>query len=140
MDNEKIERIRNDTLKAIKEIMEYNEEADHLFEVAYHEFGKVIDDCIIDAMELGRWNERKQMSSERTPTIELTNKLKELELRIRALETTKENEKVCEECGYPYYKEYDIENGHVFYRCETKTCAHFNIVRSRQISYGEINE
>jgi hypothetical protein len=61
------------------------------------------------------------MSSERTPTIELTNKLKELELRIRALETTKENEKVCEECGYPY-KEYDIENGRVFYRCENKTC------------------
>ena len=135
MDNEKIERIRNNTLKAIKEIMEYNEEADHLFEVAYHEFGKVIDDCIIDAMELDHWNERKQI-----PSTELTDKLKELELRIRALETTKENEKVCEECGYPYYKEYDIENMSVFYRCETKTCAHFNIVRSRQISYGEINE
>ena len=61
-------------------------------------------------------------------------------MRIRALETTKENEKVCEECGYPYYEEYDIENMSVFYRCENKTCAHFNIVRSRQISYGEMTQ
>ena len=121
MDNEKIERIRNNTLKAIKEIMEYNEEADHLFEVAYHEFRKVIDDCIIDAMELDHWNERKQI-----PSTELTNKLKELELRIRALETTKENEKVCEECGYPY-KEYDIDDGYVFYKCENKNCEDFMI-------------
>ena len=127
MDNEKIERIRNNTLKAIKEIMEYNEEADHLFEVAYHEFRKVIDDCIIDAMELDHWNERKQI-----PSTELTNKLKELELRIRALETTKENEKVCEECGYPY-KEYDIDDGYVFYKCETKTCGHFMNSRSRKL-------
>ena len=132
MGNEKLGRIRDDALKAIKEIMEYNKEAEHLFEASYQEFWKVIDDCIIEALELGRWNERKQMSSELTPTIELTNKLKELELRIRALETTKENEKVCEECGYPY-KEYDIDDGYVFYKCENKTCGHFINVRSKKI-------
>ena len=139
MDKEKLGRIRDDALKAIKVIMEYNKEADYLFEVAYRDFRKVIDDCIIDAMELGCQNERKQIPSTELSPTELTDKLKELELRIRALETTKENENVCEECGYPY-KEYKIENGHVFYRCENKTCECFNIVRSRQISYGEINE
>ena len=132
MDKEKLGRIRDDALKAIKVIMEYNKEADYLFEVAYRDFRKVIDDCIIDAMELGCQNERKQIPSTELSPTELTDKLKELELRIRALETTKENEKVCEECGYPY-KEYDIDDGYVFYKCENKTCGHFINVRSKKI-------
>jgi hypothetical protein len=42
MGNEKLGRIRNNALKAIKEIMEYNKEAEHLFEASYQGSGKLL--------------------------------------------------------------------------------------------------
>ena len=70
-------------------------------------------------------NERiKRLNGHRNEQI-LTTEVAD-KLKIKALETTKENEKLCKGCGYRQ-KEHKTENGRVFYRCENETCELYHV-------------